>query len=329
MGPRPRGENSYRAVPLAPVRRKRNHDLAERATGQGGVISLDQLREIGVTARAASGRSASGSLHRIHRGIYVPGHRALARTAVLRAAVLACGDGAVISHGTAAALWGISDQWPALIDVTVPVEAGRKLDGIRCRRCRYPEPAEICEQRAVICTTPARTLVDEAGTVGLAKLRERVERAAVMKLLDLDELDATMARARGRRGMKFLRAIADDWRSEDGTVPDVRSVFEARVLPRLTALGLPRPLCNEPVRVEGETLIVDFLWSDQRLVVETDGRETHETPVAYQRDRWRDQHLLASGYRVSRVTWQQIRGEFDAVVARIANSLAPPRRAVP
>ena len=235
----------------------------------------------------------------------------------------------MVSHGTAAALWGLSDRWPALIDVTVPVEAGRKIDGIRCRRCRYPDPAEICEHQGVTCTTPARTLVDEAGLVGVKTLRERVERAAVLKLLDLDELDLAMAGAKGRRGLKWLRAVADDWRSEDNSVPDVRSVFEARALPRLVAQGLLRPLCNEPIQVEGETLIVDFLWPEQRFVVETDGRETHETPVAFQRDRRRDQLLLAAGYRSSRVTWIQMRDEFDAVVARTANALAPSHRVVP
>jgi hypothetical protein len=303
--------------------------VAERATAQGGVISLEQLRAVGVSTRSAAKRADRGVLHRIHRGVYVPGHRALARAALLRAAVLACGDGAVVSHGTAAALWGFGEQWPVLIDVTVPVEAGRKIDEVRCRRCRYPDPAEVCEHQGVICTTPARTLVDQAGSVGVKTLREQVERAAVLKLLDLDELDLAMVRAKGRRGMKWLRAIADDWRSEDGTVPDVRSVFEARALPRLIARGLPRPLCNEPLRVEGETLIVDFFWPDQRFVVETDGRETHETPVAFQRDRRRDQLLLAAGYRPSRVTWIQMRDEFEEVVARTARSLLASHPVVP
>ncbi len=248
---------------------------------------------------------------------------------MLRAALLACGEGAVVSHGTAAALWGITDRWPTLIDVTVPVAAGRKLDGVRCRRCRYPDPAEVCEPQGVTCTTPARTLVDQAGSVGLKTLREQVERAAVLKLLDLDELDLAMARAKGRRGLKWLRAVANDWRSEDDSVPDVRSVFEARALPRLVAQGLPRPLCNEPIQVEGETLIVDFFWPDQRFVVETDGRETHETPVAFQRDRRRDQLLLAAGYRPSRVTWIQMRDELEEVVARTARGLRASHPVVP
>ncbi len=295
--------------------------LAEIATAQGGVVSLDQLREIGVSRSAAAERARRGALHRVHRGVYAAGHRSLGRDALLRAALLACGEGAVISHGTAAAHWELSDRWPVLIDVTVPVEAGRKLDRIRCRRCRYPDPAEIRAHRDVVCTTPARTLVDEAGRLGAASLRRLVERAVVLKLLDVDEIDRSLAGAKGRRGIRALRAIVDDWRPEDGSLPDIRSVFEAMVLPRLVARGLPRPSSNQPLRLGGETLVVDFLWPEQRLVVETDGRETHETPAAFQRDRRRDQNLLAHGYRVARVTWIHVRDELDALVGRLASSL--------
>jgi hypothetical protein len=260
----------------------------------------------------------------VHRGVYAVGHSHLERPAVLRAALLACGEGAVASHGTAAALWGLSERWPALIDATVPVEAGRKINGIRCRRCRYPHPAEISSHLDVACTTPARTLVDEAGRLSTPSLRKLVERAAVLKLLDLWELDCALERARGRPGIRSLGAILTDWRDEDDSVPEVRSVFEARALPRLIGLGLPRPLVNQPIEADGETLTPDFLWPEQKLVVETDGRETHETGAAFQRDRWRDQHLLAAGYRVSRVTWIQLRDDFEGVVARVARALDHP-----
>lgn len=236
----------------------------------------------------------------------------------------------MISHGTAAALWGLAERWPTLIDVTVPGEAGRKIDGIRCRRCRYPDPTEISSHRAVTCTTPARVLVDEAGRLGTASLRRLVERAAVLKLLDLDDCYRAIDRARGRRGVRPLLAIVSDWDSEDDSLPDVRSVFEAHALPRLIARGLPRPLVNHGLEIEGRMLIPDFLWPEQRLIVETDGRETHETAGAFQRDRERDQRFLAAGYRVSRVTWIHLRDDLEGVVARIADALAnPSHRAVP
>ncbi len=297
------------------------------ATAQGGVVSLDQLREAGVSRRRVAERNERGSLHRVHRGVYAVGHQHLERPAELRAALLACGEGAVISHGTAAAHWRLSDRWPVLVDVTVPVEAGRKIDGIRCRRCRYPDPEEVTEHGSIICTTPARTLVDEAGRLGTASLRGLVEQAAVRKLLDLHACDLAITNARGRRGVRALDAILADWRSEDGSVADLRSVFEARALPRLIARGLPRPLVNRPLQIDGRNLIPDFLWPEQRLIVEMDGRETHETTAAFQRDRERDQHFLAAGYRVSRVTWIQLRDDLEGVVSRIARSLG--RRAVP
>jgi hypothetical protein len=284
-------------------------------------VSLDQLRHLKVTRRAASHRAEAGGLQRVHRGVYAVGHRAIGRAGALRAAVLACGDGSAISHGTAAAFWGLRDQWPTLIDVTVRCETGRKIDGIRCRRCRYPSWDEVVVEEGVACTTPARTLVDLAGMLGTASIRRAVERAAVLKLLDLEELDAAIRQGKGRRGIKALILILEDWRTKDGSVPDLRSDFEALVLPRLVARGLSRPVCNVPLRVDGHRITPDFLWEGLWVVVETDGEGSHGTPVAFQRDRRRDQILVASGYRVVRVTWHQVHRELDAVVTRVARTL--------
>jgi hypothetical protein len=303
---------------------RRDRRLASVAGAQNGVVALRQLREIEITQRAASYRAERGGMHRVHRGTYAVGHRSLNRLGVLHAAVLACGNGAVVSHGTAAAYWGLRDPWPALVDVVVPCQAGRKIDGVRCRRCRYPSPAEIVAPRGVPLTTPMRTLVDLAGMLGSASLRRATERAAALKLLNIAALDGGMRRAKGRHGVGTLRVIADEWRTEDGSTPDVNGDFEALVLPRLVALGLPRPACNVKLKLGGHRLQVDFLWSEQRLVVETDGAQTHATPVAFQRDRKRDQILLAAGYRVARVTWTQIADEAEAVAARIAQGLATP-----
>ncbi len=227
----------------------------------------------------------------------------------------------MVSHGTAAALWGLWDEAPTLIDITVPVEAGRKIDGIRCRRCRYPLEEEITERHGVACTTPARVFVDLAGMSSLATVRRTVERAAVLKLLDLDAAYRAVHFAKGRRGLRGLTAVLDAWRTPSGKLPDVRSDFEALVLPRLVAMGLPRPLSNKTLRLEGESLMVDFLWPEQKVVVETDGAATHQTPIAFQRDRHRDQLLIAAGYRVPRVTWDQMKSELDQVVARVARTL--------
>jgi putative AbiEi antitoxin of type IV toxin-antitoxin system/uncharacterized protein DUF559/transcriptional regulator with AbiEi antitoxin domain of type IV toxin-antitoxin system len=303
-------------------REGRDLRISADATAQGGVVSLGQLEAAGLGQRGASHRARRGQLHRVHHGVYAVGHRSLGRVGLLRAALLACGEGALVSHKTSAALWGLSDKQPVLIDVTVRGQAGRKIEGIRCRRCRYPLPEEVAAWQGVPCTTPARTLVDLAGLLGNDSLREAVERAAVLKLLDLAALDRAIAAAKGRRGVPWLRAILVDWRWEGGTAPDLRSLFEARVLPRLVANGLARPVCNEILRLGDRRLRPDFLWPAHRFIVETDGEGSHGTPVAFQRDRKRDQVLLAAGYRVARVTWKQMRDEPDGVVARIRLALA-------
>lgn len=295
--------------------------IAELATLQGGVVSLNQLRDEGVPRQLAAERAKANSLHRIHRGVYTVGHRSVSRMTWLRAALLACGEGAVISHGTAAAFHGLWDKAPLLIDVTVPVEAGRKIDGIRCRRCRYPEPEEVEFFNGIAVTTIARTLVDLAGMVGLATLKKTVGRAAIRRKLDLDAVDLAIHNAQRRRGLKALDLALAPYRTKDGKPLDLRSDFETLILPELLDSGLPRPGCNVPLDIEGERLVVDFLWERARVVVETDGRETHETPPAFQNDRRRDQFLASAGYRVLRVTWEQIHGEPTAVLGRIKNAL--------
>jgi hypothetical protein len=249
------------------------------------------------------------------------GHQSLSRGALLRAALLACGEGAVLSHATAAALHRLFDEWPHFVDVTVPVEAGRKLDGIRCRRCRYPEPEEVEVRGGLAVTTVARTLVDLAGILDLPALRKVVGRAAVRRRLDLQAIDIAISNAKGRRGLKALELALVPYRTKDGKVPDVRSDFETLVLPQLVDMEMSRPQTNAPIHIDGERFLVDFLWERERLIVETDGRETHETSTAFQADRRRDQLLVAAGYRVLRVTWNQIHGERQAVLDRIRRVL--------
>jgi len=235
------------------------------------------------------------------------------------AAVFACGDRAVISHGSAAELLGLWDVRPTLAHVIGPNQAGRKIDGIRWHRVSPPDSGELTRVDGIPCTTAARTLVDLAGSVGTRSLRRMVEQAAVLQRLDIAGVDRALARGR-RRGAPQLRAILNDWRALEGS-PLVRSVFEARLLATLLAAGLPHPQCNVTLRIDGGSLEVDLLWREQRVVVEADGKRTHVTSAAFQRDRWRDQILASAGYRTARVTWSQLEEEPVAVVNRIARML--------
>lgn len=297
-----------------------NHEIARLADRQHGVVSRRQLRALGLSDPGISARAAACSLHPLFIGTFSVGHRVIGRQGRMLAAILACGEGAVLSHGSAAELIGLWDKRPVPVDIIVPRRAGRKIPDIRWHNVLRPTPAEIEVRNGMSCTTPARTLVDMAGNTGPASLRRLVEQAAVLRLLDVRAVDRVLARGR-RRGAPNLRAILDLWRTDDERRPRLRSLLEARLLPALAAAGVPRPECNVTLRLAGERIEVDLLWRPQRLAIETDGEETHGTRSAFQSDRRRDQILVAAGYRVARVTWLQLEDEADAVVTRIKRML--------
>jgi very-short-patch-repair endonuclease len=293
-----------------------NRDIAALATRQHGVVSRRQLRALGLTDRAITARTASGVLHPLFHGTFTVGHRAISRSGWMLAAVLSCGDGAVLSHGSAAELIGLWDKQAIPVDVIVPRRSGRKIQDVRWHHVLLPSPEEIEIRDGIPCTTPSRTLVDLAGRVGERSLRRLVQQAAVLRLLDVRAIDRTLARGR-RQGAPQLRGILVAWRSEDESPPRLRSLLEARLLPALVEAGLPQPQSNVKLRIDGKLFEVDFLWKDQRLVIETDGEETHGTRMAFEDDRRRDQVLASAGYRTARITWRQLEDELSAVITRI------------
>jgi len=297
-----------------------NRAIADLAERQHGIASRRQLRSLGLSEAGITARATASNLYPLFRGTFAVGHRGIGRHGHLLAAVLATGEGAVLSHGSAAELLGLWDKQPVLIDVIAPRRAGRKIDGIRWHNVLRPTPAEIEVRYGIPCTTVSRTLVDMAGRSGTITLRRLVEQAAVLRELDVHEVDRILARGR-RRGARWLRVALEPWRTDDEWKPRLRSPLEARLLPALLEAGLPRPKCNAKMLVDGEKVEIDLLWEEQRLAIEADGEEAHGTRGAFQSDRRRDQLLLAAGYRVARVTWRQAERETAAVVARIERML--------
>ena len=244
----------------------------------------------------------------------------------MMAAVLACGPGTVVSHRSAAALHGLIDRPPVVVDVIAPGKRGQGIDGIKARKARPPTAAERGSVAGIPCTQPARTMVDLAGVVGDRTLREVFEVAAFKGLLDLDAIEAVLGRGR-RRGAPILRAVVAEWRAAATrlpTEPNLRSPFEAKLLPLLATSDLPMPHVNAPVQTPGGTLEVDLLWPDHRFAVELDSRRHHGNDLAFERDRWRDRELLRAGYTTLRVPWRHAEDEpravLDAIRARLSSS---------
>jgi very-short-patch-repair endonuclease len=294
--------------------------VAQLASRQHGVVSRGQLLGLGLSEDQIDMALEASGLHRVFRGAYAVGHPGIGRLGRMKAATLACGPDAVISHGTAAALLGLTERSPVLIHLIGANDRGREIPGVRRHRVHPPHPDEVTSRQGIACTTASRTLVDLAGSVGTKTLRGLIEEAAVQRSLDVAMVDRILGRSR-RRGAPRLRALLDPWRLDADDAPLLRSRLEARLWPRLVELGLSLPRTNVTLDLNEARLEVDFVWDERRLVVETDGAASHATPSAFGRDRRRDQILVAAGYRVIRVTWDQLSDEPEAVLARILRIL--------
>lgn len=303
-------------------RRAAGQDLANLADSQHGVVGRSQMRALGIGDGAIEHALALGRLHRVFRGVYALSRATVGERGRLYAAVLACGDGAVISHRSAAALLGLLDKGPVVIDVIASGTRGRAVDGIYLHRVRPLRPNEAGTVYGIPCTSPARTLVDLAGTVGDRTLRSCFERAAQRKYLDVPAIEASMDP--GRRGNRSLRALVDEWRRAAPIARKrrIKSPLEAKVLPLVLAHNHPAPLLNAPVEIAEGRIEVDFLWPEHRFALEADSRDFHATPIAFERDRWRDRELLRAGYDTLRVTHHQAETETKAIAETIAIRLS-------
>lgn len=277
--------------------------LAER---QHGVVSLAQLGDLGLGPRGAQHRAAGGRLHRIHRGVYAIAPRALLkREGHWMAAVLAGGPGVVLSHRSAAALHHLRDWGAARTEVTQPADARRRLPGVHVHRSRTLLDRDTTTIDEIPVTTVARTLLDLGDVLPRRELERACDKAEALQLFDLTAVLDQLQRNANRPGAAVLRAILEE--HHIGQTPTASEIEEA-MLAVSRAVGLPDPHCNYLIDPhDGERAIrVDFAWPEQRLAVEGDSKQFHLTPMAFERDRRRDQRLLVAGWRVIRTTWNQL-----------------------
>jgi very-short-patch-repair endonuclease/predicted transcriptional regulator of viral defense system len=292
------------------------------ATRQEGLITRQQLEACGLSRDQVKRWVKDGRLYPAFRTVYILGHPTLRPRARIRAAALAC-SGAVISHRSAAFLLGLREVAPVVVDLIPAEQRGRQIDRIKAHRVSFPRPIELRRAYGIPCTSVARTIVDLAGTHGIANLREAVEMAATNKKLDIAAIEAVLANGPRRRGAPALRIVLDEWRpvAEAAKHSTVRSLFEAKLLPLIAAAGLPTPRINARVRTAERVLEVDLLWPEQKFVVEADSRRHHAIEVAFERDHKRTRELLAAGYEVHRVTWREAEREPNAVFAVLRGRL--------
>ena len=250
--------------------------LAELADRQWGVVSLAQLRALGIGARAVQLRAAAGRLHRVHRGVYA---------------------GAVLSHRSAAAHWELLATSQERIDVTAP-RSRQGVPGIRLHTSRCLDAQDTTRHEGIPITTVPRTLLDLAATARPDQLENALAQAMHLQAYDQRAIDDVIARSNGHRGTSVLKEATQQ-------EPQItKSMWEIRMLRLVRSANLPEPVCNRALHApdHGEC-IPDFYWPAYGLIVETDGWEAHRTLAAFRSDRAKDAALTAAGYKVLRFTW--------------------------
>lgn len=306
--------------------RARPEDLAPRrpdvrvaaiAGRQWGVVSVAELRGCGLSDDAIATRVRNGGLHPLHRRVYAVGHANPPLEGRFLAAVKACAPTGVLSHFSAATAWGMVEWDGRLPEVTVLRSRTPRHPNLRAHRTACLDERDVRWWNGMPITSPARTIIDVAAQLRERRLRRAVRQAQSLRLVSLEELAGALRRYRRRPGVRRLARII-----ATGPAP-TRSILEDVVLEMMLDGGLEHPQVNAPLVIDGRTVIPDFRWPRQRLVVEADGAAWHAHKLAREEDAERQALLEAHGERVVRVTWDQVVTRTAETLARLRGAGAP------
>jgi Protein of unknown function (DUF559) len=291
----------------------------ELAGKQHGIVARRQLLGLGFGSRSIEHRIRSGRLHPVERGIYAVGWPQLTEKRRWMAAVLACGEGAALSHRSAAALLGIGTERSGLVDVSVCRRCELRRAGMRIRGRPALAAVDIVLHDDIPVTGPARTLVDMATELDLIATERAVNNADKRDLIDPETLRFALDRYAGEPGVRLLRKLLNrlTFRLSDS---DLEIFFR----PIAAAAKLPPPVSK--LFVNG--FEVDFYWPNLGLVVETDGLRYHRTPSSQARDALRDRTHVIAGMSPLRFTHYEIRYEPRKVRTALVEANAMLRRRI-
>jgi very-short-patch-repair endonuclease len=291
------------------------HDLAGR---QHGVLARWQLAAAGVSEAWLRREMHHGRLVLVHRGVYQVGP-VVAAWGREMAAVLAGGPDALLSHASAAGLWSICPRPDPgdPVDITVVGRDRGHRPGIRRHRPRRLLAGERTVHEGIPTTTPARTLVDIAADLARAgrhrELEQALARAMRDRLVTSDDIALLIARYPRRTGVRLLRALIEGDAEPVLTRSEAEELFFRLV--REAGLRKPRVNCN----VLGYEC--DFVWREERVIVEVDGFAFHSARHHFEADHRRTTRLTAAGYVVIRVTWDQLVNETLPTMVAIGQAL--------
>lgn len=291
--------------------------LAALSRRQENLFTRDQSLACGLTPRTLARRAATGQLQRVFPCVYLLGYATPTFRQRLRAALLLGGEAALLSHRSAAWVWGLLLDAPGWVDLTVLKGRPAGQPGLRIHRTGELHPSDRVAHRGLVLTSPVRTVCDLATSEPISLVEEALTEAHVHHYLSDRDIAALDDRLKTHRGCARVRSLVAAEREHGYS----RSEAERRLRRLLKPSGLPMPRFN--THVNGH--LVDCHWSQSRVVLEVDGYATHRHRTAFEADRRRDQDHAARGYLVVRVTWRQLTREPARVLVRIAETLASAR----
>jgi very-short-patch-repair endonuclease len=279
-------------------------EIARIARTQHGVVTARQLLGAGMSRAGITRRTQQGLLHREYRGVYRVGHRAPSVEARYLAAVLACGEGAALSHHAAAHHLGLRRGAPPAPEVTAP--AARAVRGV----ITHKGAAGSIIHRGIPTVTVPRTIVALAPLLSIDALGELCHRAGILHRTRPQDVPF-----HGAPGAAKLRAILH------GDHPTILSRLESDFVAALRAEGLVLPQTNR----RHEEGYVDCRWPGRRLTVELDSYRFHHSRHAWEQDNRRDRAARARGDEVRRYTWADVHEHRAAMLADLSRLLGARR----
>jgi hypothetical protein len=286
--------------------------IALIAGRQHGYITRAQLLALGMGRHAITYRMQIGRLIPVYAGVYAVGYVRRTPEARACAAVLACGEKAALSHGSAASLWGFNKHWDAPFEVIAP--SVRVREGIKVHRCRTVTRWDITRQLGIRVTTPARTVLDNAPRLAGKRLSRFVNDALRTPYLHVPDLADVLNRNPDHPATKWLAPLVRE---------PTNSPLEDDFLEFAKRYGLPAPLTN--THLLGYE--IDVLYPRERVIVEVDGRGFHSDRDSFERDRKRDVVMLAADYVTVRITDERMKLEPEQEANRLLAILAARRKA--
>lgn len=275
-------------------------------------MTRQQLLALGFGPRSIEHRVARGRLFPVSLGVYAVGWPALNQKRRWMAAVLAGGEGAALSHRSAASLWEIGREEDRRIDISVRRRCELRRPGIRFHGRPRLRVEDILRREDIPVTSPSQTLLDLATELDPIRLERAVNDADKRSLVDPEALREQLVRYGGQPGVRPLRRLLDKlfFQLSDSDL----EIYFRRIV---KTAKLPMPLSKQRVN----DFEVDFFWPELGLVVETDGLRYHRTPSAQLKDARRDRAHVMAGMTPLRFTHYEVRYEPTRVRTSLARTI--------